>query len=313
MKKIDLLFSNYPEMRICEGWIRKTITKSERHPIKWVFKRFRIRTPKYYEENKKVLIQGHTNPFHIIGARMYFDHFYAGTNLLEHLNKCFAKLKNEDGFLGMIRNIKNAEQFSDTISEIEFNAYFSKRYPLKIEPKITYGNNRHKRLDSEIKLDKRKVLFEIVTPKLSRELLRSKKAIALKNRASDKILDKLNDQITPIKDSITQPLVIVINASYSEIDEITAGDALLGESQFTVYVPKDTSKPAIPGHFSRGEKSIAKAHPYGGIISAVIVYKRILHLWGMDFNQHIILNPNAKRPLTGKEYLKLKRFHLARI
>jgi len=107
--------------------------------------------------------------------------------------------------------------------------------------------------------------------------------------------------------------VLVVNSSYSEIDEITLEDALLGQTQYTYFVAKEPNDKVPEPYMSRAENSVNHGENNAQLISAIIVYKRKLHLWGMEFKKNIILNKYAKYPLSSKEYKKLSRFNLAKI
>ena len=312
MKKIDRLFVSFPELKMIEQWIRTSISTNNKHPIKRVYKRYTLRKPKFLDKAVKIFREGSSNFGERLWSPMYLDHYYWGSLLFEHLNICFSKLKNVNGFNNLLKNLKNTEQFFDTISEIEFNAYFAKRYSLDLEPKIESSEKITKKLDSKVGLSKRGVYFEIITPKMSKKL-ESGKVVVLENRAKYKILDKLDTQIKPILDKINKPLVIVVNTSHSDIDEIDIEDALLGQSQYTFYIPNDRNAVIPDAHISRKNNSINDKYSYGNIISAIIVYRSKKHLWGFDFKKEITLNKNALYPLTSEEYKRLNRFNLTKI
>lgn len=311
MKKIDKLFIHFPELKLFEKWIRVALVSKKFHPIKNAYKRYTLRKPKFLDKAVKIMKEGSSHTGELMWAPMYLDLYYWGSLLFEDLNRCFLKLKENKGFNGLLNHLKNSDQFFDTISEIRFNAYFCGRYDIEIEPKINYSKN-HKKLDSKIKLDKRNVYFEIITPRMSRRL-KSKQVVTLGNRSKNKILDKLDKQIKPIINKIKSPLVIVVNRSYSDIDEIDIQDTLLGQSQYTFFISKNPNEPVPEGYFSRAKNAIVDSHPYGEIISAIVIYRYIKHLWGVEFKKEVILNKRAKYPLTSEEYKKLNRFNLANI
>lgn len=310
MKKIDQLFIDFPELKIMEKWIRKELSSKSEHLITWIYKRYTLRKPKLLDKANNIL-KNSKNSYELIWADMYLNIYYSGTVLLGYMNVCFKELKEKEGFSGILKNLENPNQFFHTLSELEFNAYFANRYQIKIEPKIK-SNGILKRLDSSMKLVKRDILFEITTPELYGPLRNSKKAIIIPNRSKAKFLDKLQRQIIPIKDSINTPLIIVINASYSDICEYDIRNALFGEFRFNMIRDKLTGK-MITEYKDRDRNSLTDTEPLADYISAVIFYKRDIRYNGIFFSKEIIENKNPKFPLTAKEYKKLNRLNLRKI
>ena len=208
-------------------------------------------------------------------------------------------------------NLKNPEQFWDTISEMEFNAYFNKRFSITLEPKIFYQGDKFKKLDSSIIIDDREILFEILTPRQT-EKSRSGKAEFIKNRAKDKLLDKLDSQIKPISNVIDAPLIMVINSSYSEFDETLVKEALFGQTQVTMLKNTKTRE-IIDVYVSRAQNALMDSRPEASIISAILVYNRIISVLGMEFKTELILNEKARYPLMEKECDCLRKFNLMNI
>jgi len=310
MKKLDKLFKEFPDLKIIENWIRKQVEARGRNVIKNLFRNYRVRKPKRFNE-KMEIIKNSSDDLRKLSALWYLDIVYSGNSYFEYLNKCFSKLKNLNGFGSLLKRIrKNPEQFDDVLSEIEFNAYFSGRYTIEIEPEI--GN---KKLDSRVLLDKRGILFEIFTPrpyKPLQETQKTKKAILIPNISKSKILDKLRDQIIPIKSLIKEPVIIVIHTKYSVIDEYDILDSLFGQLRLNTIIEKQTGK-MIYDYWDRDKNSIADKEPLAELISGVLIYTRNLNKDGVEFKKELILNKNLKYPLTLREYKKLNRFDLNKI
>jgi|SRR3989344_2573258 len=307
MKKIDKLFIEFSELRIIEVWIRKSIKARGKNPIKNIFSVYRVRKPKKFDEMINILKNSKDN-IQLLRASWYVEMSYNGNLYFDYLNKCFSKLKNQKGFHSLLKRIKNnPEEFNDVLSEIEFNAYFAKRYVLEIEPKI--GN---KKLDSKINLEKRNVLFEIFTPKSYKPLEESKKAIIIPNTSKLKILSKLREQIIPIKEYIKQPLIIVINASNSVIDEYDIANSLFGELKLVTLQDKITGK-MIGEYWGRDKNSLFHIEPLAELITGVLIYRRNITINKTEFKKELILNKKSKYHLTHKEYKKLNRFDLNNI
>ena len=395
MKKIDKLFNEFPELKVIEDWFRRELeNESSKHPIKDVYNGYSICEPRIPEKVINILETRSSNVIGKICAEMYIEHLSWRTALLRYLNKLFANLKELQGFNNLVSNLKNPEQFWDTISEMEFNAYFNKRFPTKLEPKVFYNTHKHKRLDSQITIDQRSVLFEIFTPRIeelfswddvpgndSKKLLKNLKkdydinwaesveirkscdgkticifkdensveiiideneetatlkisdgrthdleverecgrlnihpceAKWFSNRAKNKLLDKIDNQIKPIKNVINGPLIIVINTSRSELDEILVKDALFGQTQVTIVKNKKTGG-VVNSYWSRAQNALKDSRSESSIISAVLVYNRQISMFNTKFKSELILNENADYPLTENESNQLRGFNLINI
>lgn len=395
MKKINKLFNEFPELKVIEDWFRIQLEdESSKHPINDVYNGYSICEPRIPEEVINILETSSSNVIEKICAETYIGHLSWGTALLRYLNKLFANLKELQGFNNLVSNLKNPEQFWDTISEMEFNAYFNKRFLIKLEPKIFYNENEHKRLDSQITIDQKSILFEIYTPRIenlfswddvpgndSKKLLKNLKkdydinwaesaeirkscdgkTICIfkdensvemiidengetatltisdgrthdleverecgrlnihpvevewfSNRAKNKLLDKINNQIKPIKYAINGPLIIVINTSYSEFDEILVKEALFGQTQVTIVKNRKTGG-VVNSYWSRAQNALKDSISEASIISAVLVYNRQITMFDIKFKSELILNENADYPLTENESNQLRGFNLINI
>lgn len=311
MKKIDKLFVDFPELKIIEDWLRQTLSTKNKHPIKHVYKRYRLRKLKYLDSQLE-MIRNPNSIWDYIGASGYVQYYTWGTAFLSHLNTCFGKLKDTQGIKNLIKNLKNPSQFFDTVSELEFNAFLADNFEVTLEPKITYDVNKTpKRLDAKAKIQSRDVYFEILTPQDSSES--HSQATWTGNRAKNKLLDKLDNQITPIVEKIEWPIILVINTSYGELDEILMTEGFLGQTQVNYTIVKNRADLLIEPTISRASNSVNDSHPYGEYISAILTYNRLLHIWGMDFRTALIPNKSAKFPLTDQEKGCLSKFNLHKI
>ncbi len=306
MKKIDKLFTEFPELKIIELWIKEKISERGKNRIKNLFRNYRVDKPKRVDEMINIL-KTSNDPIERFRACLYINMVYEGNTYFGYLNKCFSKLKEQEGFRQLLKRMRrNPEEFNDVFSEIEFNAYFIGRYDLKIEPKI-----KNKKFDSKINLEKRYILFEIFTPKNYKPLEETKQVIEIPNISKSKFLDKLEKQIIPVKDEIKTPMVIVVNASYSVIDDYDIEDSLFGRLRINIL--RDGTGRIVDEYLDRERNSITDTEPSSKFISAVIIYRRNIHIDGLDFNKKLILNEKAEYQLTLKEYKKLNRFDLNNI
>lgn len=277
MNELDTLFQKFPELRIqkFEEWFHSQLkSPSSEHPLK--------------------------------------DAYLNGNyRLFEELTTVFPVLKDLQGFNNLMTNLKNPDQFFATVSEMQFNAYFKKSFTIELEPEIPHGE-QHKKLDSKITIENRDVLFEIYTPKMVQKLSESgenRYALEIKNRMKNKLLDKLDEQIIPIKTTIHDtPLVVVVNASYSEMKRESIKEVLFGTQPYKVGRKKKGEFEAYST--PREENSLKNARTEANIISAILYYKKFRdYLIGKNsLEKKLILNPTAKNPLTKEECSILCRF-----
>ncbi len=303
VKIVERILKDLPNLKIIEKWMKEANNLKKGHVLKKIILNYKTRKSKKYKEKYNISVNSN-NVFERILASMYLTSYFSSKALLNYLGNCIVNLHKLKGFNNLLRNLKNSEQFWDTMSEVEFNSYFSKRYKLKLEPILNT-----KLLDSEIFLDKRGILFEILTPQTYGPLKNSSKAVLIPNRSKNKILDKLEKQILPSKDYIRTPLVLVINGSRSEIDVHDIEDAIFGRLKLMTIHDKKTGK-MIHEYWDRDKNSLNDKNSDSKYISAVLFYKMEVRLGYGFFEKTIISNPESKYPLNKNEYKRLLRFDL---
>jgi len=307
-KKIDILFSEFPKLSIIRSEIQDVISSKKFHPLQNVFRRYSVRKRKYIDEAVRILNESEAETEDYCWAFFYVNYHYYGNAFLKHLNNCFIELENVERFRSQIRKMLNSEQFFDTISELEFNAYFSGRYPIRIEPKIEYEKGKFKTPDSSINIDGREVFIEIITPRPYKHLMESKAVIRVPHRSKNKILDKLK-QLVPISQTTKKPIIFVINGSYSDINEIDIRNAIFGQEKVVIETNPETGK-TINIYLNRKNNSVIETNPSASCISAIIYYRKWLNPWGIEFQKEIFVTKNPDNRLSANEYRALNRFNL---
>jgi len=257
------------------------------HGLAWLLSNFLDeKVLKRLEENKKKAKEGNVDA----GMMAYLQgsHSYEPLLKLEDLEKNLEILKDEKRIIRTIKKAKNDDQFWKTLSEIEVAAHFKTKGILKeLEPAI--GG---KTPDLSIVLDKQEFYVEIFTPDMAQELeesIRTGEAVALGNRAWEKLDDKMNQLPKGM------PAIIVINRSFSEIDSINVADAIMGS--LSLLLSKD---PKIEPKTIRQQDGLAHTMDLSNI-KAIIIYKRVF-----DFNHGLVTIPEVKRMLVkdGKDMTK---------
>lgn len=206
-------------------------------------------------------------------------------------------LESEPGIFGIVEQAKSEEHFWPTISEIEVAAYFKRKdLLLKLHPVV--GKNTP---DLEVVLDGKNIYLEIYTPELGEQLkdaLHSGNAVSLKNRAWDKINDKLKQMP---KDKLN---VLVINNSYSSFDSELVREAIMGTP--AIRISKDQSIEPKEIIMDDGLRSTINLER----LKAIVLYKRIFDIRNgkkvlvTDPTVHRLLNKNENLSDTQIEILK---------
>lgn len=234
---------------------------------------------KHLEENKRRAEQGDVDA----GMMAYLQGSFVYEPLLKlrELESNLELLKSEPKIIGTIKKAQNADQFWQTLSEIEVAACFKRKGLFKaFEPKI--GG---KTPDLLVNLEGKDFCIEVFTPSMAKELeesLRTGKAVTIGNRAWEKLDEKM-DQLPK-----NTPAIIVINRSFSEIDSINIADAVMGS--LSLLLPKD---PKIEPKTFRKEDGLARTRDFSNI-KAIVLYKR-----GVDLNRGLVTAIDVKIILAG--------------
>lgn len=216
---------------------------------------------KHLEESKMKAMQGDVDAG-MMAYLQYLD-IYEPLLKLADLEKNLEVLKKEKKIHGTIKKAQNETQFWQTLSEIEVAAHFKRNQLLKeLEPKI-----KGRTPDMLIELEGELIYVEVFTPNMAQELRKSIKtgeAVSLKNRAWEKLCDKID------KLPKGTPSIIVINRAFSEINGIDIENAIVGTSQ--LWIPKD---PTQPPQTARKKDGLAYFKDISHI-RAIVLYRRYL-------------------------------------
>lgn len=225
------------------------------------------------------------------------------------------RLKNIS--LPILKSLSDENRFWDQASEIFFiNKFIEKKdFDLILEPKVP--NKEDKRTDLKIKLNDKKIYFEVVSPKLNRNVELDNGAVFVKNKVRS-LIDKKYTQIyseetlNEIKEGKRKDLFfIVIDASSSGmVDEYQILDALHGSLAVQILTDKKTGK-FIEDRIIREKDSIYDKNKNTSILSGIIYFKRQLVDLGGKIKfilvGNIIINPNAINQPTKEEIEELKK------
>ena len=203
-----------------------------------------------------------------------------------------------------LKDLKNGlmdeDQFWATVSEVGVISSFIKDYTVEIAPKLD-----GKKLDVKVELEAKNLLIEVINPKRFKPLqYLTGKAIGIKNRARDKIFNEFKHHLQGME--VEDLVAIVIDIDRSEISCDSIVDYLIGTPQLTMLFDREKGR-AVETFPSRAENYMHALEKGTDVLSAVICYKRYL---GRDKRLHkegrVILNPNAKRPLSSEVVEKVE-------
>lgn len=200
----------------------------------------------------------------------YFKWLVEPVLKFKELNSNLEALKDKLKIKSLIKKAKN--QFWDTLSEIEILASFEKNGILKnIEPTID-----GKTPDGLINLEGRDMCIEIFTPHLAQRLENASKkgeATFLPNRLQGNS-GLFAQKLSQLPSSV--PSLLIINKSFSEIDDIEVEDALYGSSAVRLTFDKITGQ-CVSLKGIREDNGLPTLFN-NDIVSGVIIYKREVDL-----------------------------------
>ena len=197
-----------------------------------------------------------------------------------------------------VRNMKNADQFTDTLSEIALVVPFvARKHPVVLEPSVG-----EKQLDAAIELGPQRVLVEVFNPRMwgPVDLLDGSREIPT-DRAGKKIFDKVTEQLSAVG-PCTNPIIVAINTTGSEITLDTVEDYVLGPLDYTVPFDTDADRAVGGGGGGAGRdagKCMHNLDSQTDLISAVVCFVPTM---SSDLSAAargtIVENPHARVPLS---------------
>jgi hypothetical protein len=214
--------------------------------------------------------------------------------LLSHINEMLGIISGNTNKVRSLRaGLKNEDQFSQTVSEIEVISAFINKWPIEIEPDID-----GKKLDVKVEITGTDLLLEVINPEMFKPLRFFRSMRGIPNRASNKIYDEFKAHLENSQFQGNAPIVIVIDIGRSEIDYDFVEDYLMGTLQLTMIFDKE-KKEVVETYSSRARDSMHDLTGEMDVISAVICYKTAFGSDGkLHFQGRIIPNKYAKNPLS---------------
>jgi hypothetical protein len=201
------------------------------------------------------------------------------------------------------KRLANPDQFYQTVGELVFAVHLKTCYPVGMQFKVN-----SKIVDCKVDVDGTGVLMEVLNIDMALELkYRRILADQTKNRAKQKIEDKLEKQIPGMASNNTIPIIIAINTGRSEIDNIEISEALYGSLQVKIDIDNETGK-VVKIEPSRADDGIYN-NPAGKFVSAVILYRSEFDFSDckMKLVGNIYKTLNSDRPITDELCEKVKR------
>ena len=227
--------------------------------------------------------------------RLYYES--RPLEILSFLDRALSLLDGAGmGINKYVRNMKNADQFTDTLSEIALVVPFiARKHPVSLEPPVG-----EKRLDAAVELGPQRVLVEVFSPRMWEpvDLLEGSRGIPM-DRAGGKIFGKVTEQLSAVG-ACSDPIIVAIDTGGSEITPDRVRDYVLGPLTYTV--PFDTDAGEAIGAGSAGRDTDNCMHNLDDqtdLISAVVCFVPTM---SSDLSAAargvIIENPHARVPLS---------------
>jgi hypothetical protein len=295
---------NYPAIRdfLGERWLRNMATeKNQMHPLLIMLSREPPSKERLEKEVQELSARSDVWERYVKSLRireMLLPFAFSG--YLEDMLGIIVSKTNE--LRDLKANLRNEDQFWETVSEIEVVSSFIRDYSVEIAPKLD-----GKRLDAKIQVNGNNLFVEVINPEMFKPLrYLSGKAFDLENRARGKIYDEFKHHLQGLATTEEIPVVIVVDIGRSEIDYDFVEDYLLGTLQLTLLIGKE--KGTVAETSSRAKDYMHILEQGTDVLSAVICYKRY---FGKDAKFHtegrIIPNQHAKNPLKAEVVGKIER------
>jgi hypothetical protein len=268
-EKIRKNLEYYPVIRrfLCEDWFEeRMISPNKKHPLLIVLS---YRTP---------------NPNDVSAETAFLNH-------LEGMLKLVFSIAN--GLEDLRDGLRNDQQFSKTISEMEFVSAFTSLYHVEIAPNVG-----RKRLDAKISIDGSEILVEVFSPEPYRPLEYAPGPIEVKSKASDKIYREFRKHLKDISITVDTPIVIVLDSTRSGITQGEVEDALMGTTRGEMVFDSVTGR-FFARDLERVKDSIHYRDQKTDVLSAVICYRSYVNERGIyRLKGAVVPNPFARNPLT---------------
>lgn len=218
--------------------------------------------------------------------------------------------KTRDNSWSLLSSLTDEDNFWNHFSEIIFSNKFIPNYESIIEPEIP---NTEKNADLSIKLNDKKMFFEITKPKTNRNLHLDNGAVGVKNKLNKAIHVKTNQfrsekTISEIKEGKRDDLfLIVTDISSSTIDEYMVEESFYGSLAIQFYRNNKTGE-TTPSRTIRQNNAVIKNKEF---ISGLIYFNPQLVNVGGEIKfkliGDIIPNQEALNKITPEDYKKLKK------
>jgi len=211
--------------------------------------------------------------------------------------------RKEQGMRRIVNGLKNEDEFSQTVSELDIAAQLRKRHSVVLQYKV--GSIP---VDIKATINGREYLIEVYCPDTELRLKYVRTPIVIPNRAKERILKKIDEQLKHIAANTTIPLLLAIDKSRAaDIDEIDVLDALKGSLSMRIAYDKTTG--ALVGtQVFRKRDSITSESPYASVLSGVVLVKRGLDMTDrkMKLYGKVLLNEQANIHLDECEVSSLE-------
>ena len=234
-------------------------------------------------------------------------------NFIDVSQKIPNERNSDDNIWSLLSNLKNEDGFWKIFSEIIFaNKFIQNKggFNPVLEPQIP---NKDSKSDLSIKLNNKKMFFEITNPETNRNVHIDNGAVTVRNKLDDVIRKKSRqffskETFDQIKNKKRDDLFfIVVDSSSSMIDEYMIQDSFYGSLAVEFYRHNETGETTEPRTI-RKDNAVIKNKEF---ITGLIYFKRqLVNIDGkirFMLIGDVIKNPDAINEMTVKDYKKLKK------
>ncbi|MGV8085867.1 MAG: hypothetical protein ACP5N9_06485 [Candidatus Bilamarchaeum sp.] len=186
----------------------------------------------------------------------------------------------------------NATQFEDTLSELSVSRLLNQIGHFELLRNEELIEGRFQRGNETINV-------EVARPQMDPKLEYGQGGSMHPFSKASKIADKAK-KIKKLTTGSTLPFLIILDASRSNINETNIENYILGVQKFFYRVEKKTGKIVEQGFFNdlHDPNYVGLSEEDAKVVSAVLIYRRNITIFGIDYAAKLVPNPKAEHPIS---------------
>lgn len=275
------------------NWFEGQLEGAMRHPLISILSSARVSR----RQVRKLATQfgRETDPLRRVFLADAIENQFYPSAFLADLNWALGMFqRTEQGMRRIVGGLRNKDEFFQTLSELQLAARLKTEFPVVLQHRV--GNIP---VDIKVTIGNQDYLIEVLGAESELRMKYVRTVLSLGNRAKDKILEKVDEQLKHVAEKTTLPLILAIDRSRSlQIDDADVQDALEGSVAMRFVLDKVKGE-LLGAHPIRKQDSVSDQNPETALLSGVLLVKEFVD--GRTFEVRLrgkfYPNPRATRPL----------------